>query len=312
MNHPKSIAEATSPADLIGAESSADNEVREVLRKMKIKEENLFDYTGDGDELYKDGLRPLLAEWEIDDAMKMKRFIRGVMLVLGDPGSGKGLFGNTVAWKIKRYFAGRKALLDYKPRPAFGLYLPFDEEFLHNELGKMAEFSKVKGELPNEIDRKDKKRIDTVKGVAEKWVTSKEAEVYLSNSVLVLEEFKRYMHNRRPMNPMGITIGHIITWWRHLDILILGMTPYKREIDAISCLPYVTHEVRCSWESSGTAGRYSIYQTQWVSSKGVLRVSARPFTMRIDGAMEREVLGNKCYFELYNSKFLPSIGPAGK
>lgn len=291
--------------------SANDEDTRRILARLGIKEAHLYDYTDEGDDIYADTLNPDLSEAEIEDALKVRRFRRGVMLVTGPPGGGKGLLGHTMAWKLKRYFKGVKALLDHKPKPAFGPYLPFDEGFLHEELAKMAKISEVNIKtIPTEIDRDDKKRLKDISALANKWVTSEAAEVFLRNSVLLLEEFKRYLHNRRPMNPMGITIGHIITWWRHLDILILGMTPQKREIDAISCLPLVTHEVRCSWQPSGLA-KCSVYQTHWVSSRGVLNVQGRPVTIYIDGWKQRDELGGARYIDIYNSKFMPSSKPMG-
>lgn len=294
-------------------------EVSRILAKMGIPESSLYDRTNDG-ELYRDELRPSLSEDEIDQAIKLRRFLRGLMVVTGDPGSGKGLFGHVIAYKIKSCFQGRKALLDHKPREPFGLYLPFDEKFLNEELGKMSELSSMRvGEIPKEIDRKDSKRIKDISTLADKWVQSKEGEIYLSKSVIVLEEFKRYMHNRRPMSPLGITLGHIITWWRHLDILIIGMTPFLNEIDKKACQQYITHQVQCAWGSDGCAWCY-IHQTSWVNEKGVIKVSRRPTVMPIDGWKERPELGvshvdnegqhHYRYFDLYNSTFLPSINPA--
>ena len=266
------------------------------------------------DDIYNDRLCEGLPGELVDLALKVVRFLRGLMLVTGLPGSGKGLFANPLAWIIKSCFEGRKALLDYKQRPPFVLYLPFTEEFLANDIYKIADMS----EIPTEIDRGDKDKIKQVSKVAEDWVKSERGEVYLRNSVLVLEEFKRYMHNRRPHNPMGITIGHIITWWRHLDILIIGMTPFKREIDAISCLPYVTHEVRCAWTPESKA-LCRVFQTQWISSKGVLNTVGKPRAIEVDGWKERPELGVRGvddgvvhyyrYFDIYNSKFMPSMKP---
>jgi len=311
---------------MVGAsDDHGDDEVRSILSKMGLSEERLYDKSESG-ELYNDRLRPSLTEEEIEDAMKIRRFIRGLMVVVGDPGSGKGVFGHVLPWKIKRYFVGRKALLDHKPRPLFGPYLPFDEKFLKEELDKMAEMSNVRGEIPSDIDRKDEERIKKVKDIAQKWVKSERAHVYLSNSVLVLEEFKRYMHNRRPMNPLGITLGHIITLWRHFDILILGMTPFMNEIDRKACQQYITHEVRCTWQSDATA-LCNVYQTQWVGSRGVLRIQRKPTPIVINGWLERPELGVSYiekgeggeeivhyhrYFDLYNSTFLPSMRPAGR
>lgn len=298
-------------------------EVRDILSEMGLSEDRLYDQS-DASSMYDDRLRPNLSEEEIEDAIKLKRFLRGLMLVTGDPGSGKGVFGHVLAWKIKRFFAGRKAVLDHKPRQPFGPFLPFDDEFLKDELGKMAEMSNMRGEVPMEMDRKDEKRVKAVSKLADSWVRSERGQVYLSKTVLLLEEFKRYMYNRRSMNTWAITLGNIITWWRHLDILVVGMTPFLNEIDRKACQQYITHEVRCTWQSDATA-LCNVYQTQWVGSKGVLRIQAKPTPIVINGWLERPALGvshiengedgekiehHNRFFDLYNSTFLPSMKPS--
>lgn len=291
--------------------NNGDEEVRSILGEMGLLESSLYDYSETGDNIYDDKLRLGLTEDEVEDAINLKRFLRGVMLVTGDPGGGKGLFTNVLSWKIKRYFEGRKVLLDYKPKPLFGPYLPFDDRFIDAEFQKIADLSNVRGEIPKEIDRRDKKRIKGMHLLADTWLESKAGQVYLGNGVLVLEEFKRYLHNRRSMNPMGITLGHIITQWRHFDVLIVGMTPFRNEIDVKACLQYLTHEVRCSWQSDGTA-LCNIYQTQWIGSRGILRMEGRPVAVRVDGWRERAELNGQRYFDLYNSTFLPSMKPTGR
>ena len=59
----------------------------------------------------------------------------GVCIVVGDPGTGKDLFGNYIAYKIKRYFPWKRILRDEKPRKLFGSYAGlFNEEVLKNDL----------------------------------------------------------------------------------------------------------------------------------------------------------------------------------
>jgi len=280
--------------------------LRDILQRMGYREEDIFDTSHPDDDIYGDILAEGLTEEEKEFADKIKRYLRGVMLVTGDPGSGKGIWGNFLPWMIKTFFTGRKALLDYKPRPSYGLYLPFNEVFVREELGKMTQ----QAEIPKSIARNDTKAMQRMQDMAAGWVESERGQVYLSNSVLVLEELKRYFHNRRPMNPMGITIGHILTWWRHLDTLILGMTPFEREIDAISFLPYVTLHVVCEWTDRSTTIA-NVYQTHWVGSRGVLNIRGKPDRIEVDPFAEREMLGGKRIVDIYNSKFLPSMKPVG-
>jgi hypothetical protein len=49
-------------------------------------------------------LRPDLTEEELEDAMFWKRFVNGIMLVVGEPGAGKGVFLHMCSYKLKYYF----------------------------------------------------------------------------------------------------------------------------------------------------------------------------------------------------------------
>lgn len=297
-----------------------DNETRKALAELGIDERELYDQSPTVDDLYDiplvDGLSPV----EIAEANIWRRFYYGVMLVTGKPASGKGLWMAVLGYKNKRFF-GRRILLDYKPREAFGLYMPFNESVLVGELEKMREVAATP--IAREVGRTDKPtraemvaRTDKLTraemvALAEKWMSSK-GEVYLRGVLMGLDELKRYFHNRRPHNPMGITLGHVLTIHRHLDMIMVGATPFKREIDAISFLPYVTHEVRCSWGRDGKA-HFHIYQTVWISDQwggGQLNVKGKPFVMTIDGARPRDELGGLCYYDLYNSKDPKALRPS--
>jgi len=219
------------------------------------------------------------------------------MIVTAPPRQGKDLWSHWLAWKQKRYFQGRRVFLDEKPRRPFGLYEPFNEAVMVEELEKMSEQSGAVV-LPKEIKRKDTKLADAVKQLGSKWATAN--EVKLQNAILYLTEFWRYMHNRNPFSPMGITVGGIIKVWGHLGILIIGVSQFSRELDAISCLPYVTHEAQCKWmmtEEDSTMVR--IWRSMYVSAKGVLEVRSRkPIEYRINGAAPRPELGIRLHREI--------------
>jgi len=277
-------------------------EVEGILRDLGYSQDELYDYTGLGDELYDTQLNDGLENWEIEDAKYLSRIFggfRGIVLVTGKPGAGKGLFGNTLAWKIKRYIKGRKVLRDDRPRELFGAYIPFNEQFLINEIKKA---SGALNMIPKEISRQSKKELAKVSQETKDWM-AKKGEILLTDTVMLLDEFKRYFHNRRPMNPMGVLLGtHVVTQWRHLNTLIIGMAPFKRELDAISLFPYVTHEVRCDWMlTRPNTAKCDVHFTKWVSSAGVLDVSRKPITLYLNGMAPREKLGDKNYFDIYNS-----------
>lgn len=286
-----------------------DDETRKALVELGIEEGELFDESPTVDDLYSIPFVKGLSESEIVEANVWRRFYYGVMLVTGRPGSGKGLWMIWLAHKMKRFF-GRRILLDFKPREPFGLYVPFNEEVLMGELGKLREVAATA--IPREVRRNDKLKVEEVKALGAEWMATK-GQVFLKGALLALDELKKYFHNRRPHNPLGITLGDGVTTQRHLDMLLVGATPLAREIDAFSFLPYVTHEVRCSWGSDGMA-HYNIYQTVWISGKwggGQLKLrQTKPFTMALDGAKHRDTLGGLCYYDLYNSKDPKALRPS--
>jgi len=284
-----------------------EEEIRELLPDIGLTEDDLFDRSSDLS--YEDQKREGLTGELAILADKIKPFLRGNMLVKGQPGSGKGLWGHTLAYLVKACYEGRKALLDHKPRSLFGLYLPFDEEFIYGELQKIWEQSKFKGEMPEEIDKDDKKRHRDISKVAQRWMFSNEGETYLKGAVILLEEFKRYVNKRRPHNPMLITLSNLMTWWRHFNFLLIGMSPFEEEIDRFQILPYITHTVSCEWTLDATAA-CTVRQTHWVNSLGVLNFTGRATRIYLDGWLARDWLGGKRLFDIYNSQFLPSMRTA--
>ncbi len=83
-------------------------------------------------------LMPGLTEEEIEDALFWKDYLRGIILVSGMPGQGKGMLIHMLSFKLKRYF-GLTIISDTRPRPLFGWYAPFSEEFLVDQLDRQKE-----------------------------------------------------------------------------------------------------------------------------------------------------------------------------
>lgn len=246
-----------------------------------------------------------LTEEEMQEALTIiAPLSKGVMIVTGAPRSGKDLFGNTFAWKMKTYLKGRKVLRDEIPREAFGEYTLFNPTTLGEELMEMEEL------LEEELDKRKltRKRVSNrvlshiMSNIADRWLEYKGNDL-LRNTVLYLTEFSGYMYNRAPFNPMNVFLGRILRRWGHYDMLIIGTTQVKDELDKRTCLPYVTHEVRCSWSKTRlNTGLYNIYRTRTITRTGALEVSHRPIPYFIDGGKPRERLGGKRYFDLFNSK----------
>ncbi len=108
---------------------------------MNLDESVLFDSSPlfDPNEAYKlcDGL----TEEEKEDAAFWKKYMRGIMLLMSPPGQGKDMFLHMLAYKAKRYW-GRTIILDTRPRPLFGKYVPFSEPFMVEQLDRINEVAK--------------------------------------------------------------------------------------------------------------------------------------------------------------------------
>lgn len=237
-------------------------------------------------------------------ASKYALMSRGHMLVTGQPGSGKGVFGTSLAWTNRRLFRGKKVFLDFKPRALFDLgqdsnrYHLFNSEFMQNEIKKMAIQSGTEKILDENIASKNKKvsvkdktKSEGLSLLAKEW--RKKNEVLLRSGVLALDEFKRYCYNREPFSIENKVIGSLNSVWRHLDLLILGMCPQKHEIDQYTSLFYVTHEVRCSAMTDGHSFKYRIFKARYVGVKGVIETTGKPEVYFIDGSKPRPEIGNE-------------------
>lgn len=272
-----------------------DAKLMSFIHDMGLEEEDLFDMSATNQDPYHDELCDNLTAEQIEFAAKVRRLSRGVMLVTGAPGSGKDLFANYIAWKIKTYFKGRKVLRDDKPFPLFGLYLPINENILSTHLSTM--------EAGNKTKEKKEKEDDSIKQLTDAWLQTKDAEWYLQGSVLLITELKKYAYNRH-MTPYGRAIGQIATRWRHFDLLIIGITPYENEIDIKGFLQYVTISAQCQWNTDDTT-TCKILQRRYAGSKGVLSVTKKYKPIKIDGKLPVDELGGKRWYDLYNTKSKP-------
>ncbi len=208
----------------------------------------------------------------------------GVCITQGDPGSGKDLFGNYLAWKLKRYFPHKRILRDEKPRRLFGPYAGlFNEQVLVDDLARLAGVAKGVGAT----------RIDTVmEKAADDWASTK-GTVLLKNSVLYLAEYWRYVYNRDPHNPMNKTMGGVQKIKRHLDILVIGTTQMVEELDRRTAKPWIDWLVTCTKSVSNRTGFvYYIQKVKYDKRKDQFEMLGRPFPMPVDAGKPRTELGD--------------------
>lgn len=208
----------------------------------------------------------------------------GVCLVVGDPGAGKDLFGNYIAYQIKRFFPWKRILRDEKPRRLFGEYAGlFNEAVLFEDLARMREVAK--GLKISLVDAAMEKAADD-------WVSNR-GQVLLKNSVLYLTEFYKYCYNREPHNPMNKTMGSVHKAKRHFDVLVIGTGQLETELDKKTCLPWIDWKVTCTRSMTNKTGFvYFIQRVKYDRRKDILVPLGRPYPMAIDAGKPRSKLGD--------------------
>jgi hypothetical protein len=209
----------------------------------------------------------------------------GVMVVLGDPGTGKDLFGNYLSWKLKRFFPWKRILRDEKPRALYGNYGGlFNESIIQSDLEKMRKIAT--GVSAVKVD-------DMMEKAADDWIQGA-GEVMLKNSVLYLTEFWRYCYNREPHAPMNKTMGAIHKVKRHLDCLVIGTTQLISELDRKTAKPWIDWRVTCTKSMANPTGFiYYVQKVHYDRRQDVLVDIGKPFPpIAFDAGKPRPDIGD--------------------
>lgn len=228
-----------------------------------------------------------LSSAEQQQAVQLYKLFNGLWgccIVVGQPGTGKDLFGNYISYKIKRLFPWKRIMRDEKPRALFGPYAGlFNEKVLAEDLKKLREIAAV-GTTKTTDGKLDKAADDWVAGTG---------QVMLKNSVLYLTEFWRYCYNREPHNPMNKTMGAIHKTKRHLDCLILGTTQLTSDLDKKTCLPFVDWQTTCTKSLSNPTGFvYYVSKVRYDSRLEKLIHVGQPFPIAFDAGKPVSYLGD--------------------
>ena len=157
-----------------------------------------------------------------EKALELASLYAGFVLVTGEVGAGKSMTAHMLAWRLKRIFGrfGRHVLSDYPLKPAFGEHTVIDDDMLREALNNMDELSKAGG-----------------------WDAIPGKTCLLHNAIWVTDELWRKAWKRRPGDNQTMVITDLARSWRHIDLLIIGMTPSSAEIDTRLFEKYVTHDV---------------------------------------------------------------------
>lgn len=264
-------------------------------------------FVDDVDEMGDFPLRPELG-WRARKESEIYRTIaRGTMLVSGERGSGKDLFGVSTDYMMKYYF-GRPILLDFLPKKAFGAYSLFDANVMMREIRKMAKKTGVEGIE----DTKDTNEYDEWVGdAARNWALEGEGYDLLKNAVLHLSELKRYCPKREPHRKVNKFVGALNTVVRHLDMLIIGTHVFENEIDRFTFLQYANIRAHCEWLMTRPhTARVKIKMTSVIgAADSYTGFEARLPALDIDGKEPRGFLNGKCYFDLWKSKNYVNLIP---
>jgi hypothetical protein len=112
--------------------------IREVADLQQVDRDVLYDSSNDQSSTIVYQIRDDLTPEEKEDAEFWSKILRGIVLVTGAPGQGKGVLSHMIAFKMKRYFK-KLVISDTRPRPLFGDYIPFSAEFLVEQLDRQIE-----------------------------------------------------------------------------------------------------------------------------------------------------------------------------
>jgi len=256
--------------------------------RTRPEDESLFDDSAG----YEDdrGIQVIagLSDQEKRQAVTLYRLFNelwGVCIIRGDPGAGKDTFLNWVLYTIKRYFPRKRILRDEKPRELFGKYAGlFNEARLHDDLailrgvGDHASATKIDEEMEK---------------AADKWVGSNRASALLTESVVGLTEFWKYMYNREPHNPMNKTMGGIHKMKRHFPTLIFGCTQLESDLDKKTCKPFIDWRVTCVRSTrDSTQYTFLVERVKYDRRLDILVPVSKPFPIPVDAGKPRSFMGD--------------------
>lgn len=251
--------------------------------------------------------------WKARKELRELRTIsRGVMLVYGDAGQGKDLFGISLCARFK-YFFNRRILLDFLPYKAFdeidggGDYVLFNAERMMLEINKMAKAARVEN-IDQSVDPKEQNEFITE--ATKKWATEGEGEILLRGAVLYLSELKRYCYNRNPHNKFNKFIGSLCDVWRHLDLLVIGTHILPDEIDRKTFLKKSKLRAKCEWSlSQPNTALVTIRRGAFAGADGVFVAEGKPMIVYVNGDNSYGWLNNKRFFDLWPSKNMMNLRP---
>jgi len=260
---------------------------------LKLGNDRLYDYTYPNKEdeftlTIRDGLNPD----ELKDAKLWQKILHGIIIITANPGNGKSLLQYVSGFKARRYF-NLIPVIDHKPRELFGPYIPFSEGMFIEQLERM-----------HEIAQFDNSLLSTNKPI----LNSSRGDVFLHNSIMILEDFQQYMPRNNHNLPIARTFGDLFTIWRHLQLTIFASATKIRDLNKHRCYPEVTCHIYCQRHPEHKINKrykdiflYWIKPIKWNDELKIFEKNGNEIKIFIDGGKPRPELGNNRYYDLYNS-----------
>ena len=259
--------------------------------------------------IYHLDLNPELTDWEVQDAARIVRWLKGSgpffgiaghMLVVGPPRQGKGTFGNILTWRIARYF-GKHVVRDDKPMDIWvdtvGAYTRFNDDTMNEDIARMevvADRDQVSTEDGKKAKLSKEQKEIRHKQAVERWSTEN-GEVMLQDAVVLLDEYHRYVDRRRPGSSTLLALGGLIKMWGHLDMLLIGLAQSVHDLDRFRILPYVTHVVKVQMYTGSerplSTVEIDLHRVRWNSQREQFVDSDKKTKIYLDGAAPLTQLG---------------------
>lgn len=234
-------------------------------------------------------------------AEMLETISRGFMLITGEQGGGKDLFGVSTC-ALMKYIFGRKIILDFMPNRAFGEYTHFGIHEILREVRAIAKAWKVLG-----IEKAgDKKELaEFMEEATIKWLLEAGGYDLFKGKAWYISELKKVAHNRKSMTRPNIFVGTLGTVWRHLDLSLMGSHVYENELDGKAFLQYAKLRTTCTQTLTKDVFRATIRRGIYAGPDFVVsNVILRPLTFYINGNEPRDFLNGNRYYDLYSTKHM--------
>jgi len=234
-------------------------------------------------------------------ADQLRTIGRGFMLITGEPGGGKDLFAVSTTALFK-YIFGRKAILDFLPKRAFGAYTLYDAPTIIRKIEQLAKTYKVEG-IEGSADGVEATQF--MEEATVKWLLEGEGYDIFKGAVYYISELKKVAYNRNPNARTNKFIGSLGTTWRHLDLLLMGTHVYSNELDVKAFLQYAKLRASCVQTLQQDVIRARIARGMYAGSDFVVsNITLRPLTFYVNGAEPRDFLGGRRFYDLYRTKHM--------